>query len=427
MHWPLVTVSPQTKETISILNRNILLRRRMDRKLDSAFIQEIMQDYGRLTGLTGLASNDLRPRRYLWTDAFAVCNCLELFRMTNDEAYRDLALSLVDQVHHTLGRHRDDDTRQGWISGLDEVEGERHPTVRGLRIGKQMNERRTDEPPNERLEWDQDGQYYHYLTKWMHALNCVARVTGDPTYTRRAIELAQTAHARFTYATPHGGGKRMYWKMSIDLTRPQVSSMGQHDPLDGFVTYKELQAAAEAARGFGEPTPPLDLKPEIADMAKICRGISLPTYDPLGIGGLLFDASRIAQLMTGGGIKNINLLGLLENVLNSALMGVKAFESSETLAYPAEYRLAFRELGLSIGLAAVEDLAKWMEENPVLFRRGQLKPRVVELMGYVPLAEKIEQFWVDGKNREAVTWTEHREINMVMLATSLDPHEFLMI
>ncbi len=203
-----------------------------------------MLDFGRLTGLKGLASSDSHPRRYLWTDAFAVCNYLELFRQTDDETYRDLALSLVDQVHHTLGRHRDDDTRQGWISGLDEEEGERHPTVRGLRIGKQLNERRTDEPPNERLEWEQDGQYYHYLTKWMHALNCVARVTGDSTYTRWAIELAQTAHARFTYATPHGGRKRMYWKMSIDLTYPLVSSMGQHDPLDGFVTYNELQAAA---------------------------------------------------------------------------------------------------------------------------------------------------------------------------------------
>jgi hypothetical protein len=211
MLWPLVTIPSQSKETISILSRNILLRRKMDRNLDSAFIQEIMLDYSRLTGLTGLASNDVHPRRYLWTDAFAVCNYLELFRQTNDETYRDFALSLVDH-------------RRGWISGLDEKEGERHPTVGGLRIGKQMNERRPDEPPNERLEWDQDGQYYHYLTKWMHALNCVARVTGDPTYTRWAMELAQTAHARFTYATPHGGRKRMYWKMSIDLSDPEVSA-----------------------------------------------------------------------------------------------------------------------------------------------------------------------------------------------------------
>jgi hypothetical protein len=388
----------------------------MDRNEAEAFVQEIMLDFARHTGLM---SNDAHPRRYLWTDAFAVCNYLELFQRTRDETYRDLGLRLVGQVHRTLGRHRDDDPRDGWISGLDEQEGERHPTAMGLRIGKHMNERLPDEPPNERLEWDQDGQYYHYLTKWMHALNCAARATGDTTYTRWAIELAKAAHARFTYAPLHSGRKRMYWKMSIDLTRPLVSSMGQHDPLDGFVTYNELQAAA--ARDFPD-SPPAELKPEIADMALICRGINLPTDDPLGIGGLLFDASRIAQLMNRGAIKST---GLLENVLGSALLGVKAFESSETLAYPAGYRLAFRELGLSIGLAAVEDLVKWIEENPQL--GSQLKPRVVELMGYLPLRKKIEQFWMDGKNREANTWIEHREINMVMLATSLAPNGFLMI
>jgi hypothetical protein len=392
----------------------------MDRDETEAFVEETMLDFARQTGLM---SNGAHPRRYLWTDAFAVCNYIELFRRTRDETYRDLGLRLVGQVHRTLGRHRDDDSRHGWISGLGEQEGESHPTVMGLRIGKQLNERRPDERPDERLEWDQDGQYYHYLTKWMHALNCAARATGDTTYTRWAMELARTAHARFTYASPHSGRKRMYWKMSIDLTRPLVSSMGQHDPLDGFVTYKELQAAA--ARDFPD-SPPFDLKPEIAEMAKICRGINLPSDDPLGIGGLLFDASRIAQLMNKGAISNISLLSLLENVLGSALIGVKAFESSETLAYPASYRLAFRELGLSIGLAAVEDLAKCIEENRE-FGQGQLKSHVVELMGYLPLRKKIEQFWTDGRNREANTWIEHREINMVMLATSLSPNGFLRI
>ena len=51
---------------------------KMDRnETVDAFVKEIMQDYARLTGL---ASNDAHPRRYLWTDAFAVCNYLELFR-----------------------------------------------------------------------------------------------------------------------------------------------------------------------------------------------------------------------------------------------------------------------------------------------------------------------------------------------------------
>lgn len=108
-----------------------------------------------------------------------MCNFLELYRQTSDETYKNLALLLVDQVHNILGWHREDDPRDVWISGLGEQEGKMHPTKGGLRIGKKMNERGPADPFDERLEWDRDGQYYHYLTKWMHALNSVSRFTGD--------------------------------------------------------------------------------------------------------------------------------------------------------------------------------------------------------------------------------------------------------
>ena len=208
-------------------------------------VREIMMEFA---GETGLSPARKSPRRYLWTDAFGVCNFLGLYDQTGEETYLDLALQLVDQVHQTLGRHREDDSRTGWISGLDEEQGRKHPTRGGLRIGKELNERKPRDPLDERLEWDRDGQYYHYLTKWMHALNRVSRVTGDLTYHAWAIELAKTAHAKFVYASFPGGPKRMYWKMSIDLSRPLVPSMGHHDPLDGFVTYSELQATADRGR-----------------------------------------------------------------------------------------------------------------------------------------------------------------------------------
>ena len=382
-------------------------------------VQEIMLEFARLTGLSPARAH---PRRYLWTDAFAVCNYLELYSQTNSQAYLDLALQLVDQVHHVLGKHRGDDPRQGWISGLDAQEGEEHPTVGGLRIGKQLNERKPNEPPNERLEWDQDGQYYHYLTKWMHALNCLSQATGDPAHIRWAIELAKTAHAKFTFAPPYGGRKRMYWKMSIDLSYPLVPSMGQHDPLDGFVTYCELQAAATNDRD-GSSYP--DLRHEIVDMARICQGIQLPTDDPLGIGSLLYDAYRIAQLMAKGQIRNPSLL---ETVVHAASMGIESIKISGSLEYPAEYRLAFRELGLSIGLSAVERMLAIIEENPNVFRHmSSLLQNSKGLRGYMPLGETIEKFWMDNRNRQASTWIEHREINMVMLATSLALNRFLSI
>lgn len=389
----------------------------MEQNVSRSIVREIMLDFADQTGLT---SAGRAPRRYLWTDAFAVCNFLELFRQTNEEAYRNLALHLVDQVHGILGRHRDDDSRSGWVSGLDEEEGRLHPTKGGLRIGKQLNERQAGEPFDEQLEWDRDGQYYHYLTKWMHALNRVSRVTDDLTYNAWAMELAKMAQARFTYVPPSGGPKRMYWKMSIDLTRPLVPLMGQQDPLDGLVTCSQLQLTA--IKDFATSSP--DLSAEITDLEDICRGKSWTTGDPLGIGGLLSDASKMVQLMIKGAVGQTELLVA---VLDAALLGLEAMSQKNFSGLPADFRLAFRELGLSIGLRAVERLQSLLEESPGVFDREGLQGKVEALLQYMPLAEMIETFWVDSKNREAGSWLEHRDINMVMLATSLAPEGFVTI
>src|ERR1051325_4176761 len=84
----------------------------------------LMEEFADSTGISG--KNE--PRRYLWTDAFGVCNFLGLYRETGEDRYLQFAIALVDQVHHVLGRHRSDDPRHGWISGLPEAKGERHPT-----------------------------------------------------------------------------------------------------------------------------------------------------------------------------------------------------------------------------------------------------------------------------------------------------------
>jgi hypothetical protein len=380
-------------------------------------VRKIMVKFARETGLSPASR---APRRYLWTDAFAVCNFLGLYQETGAEKLKDLALQLVDQVHDTLGRHRKDDSRTGWISGLDEEQGRKHPTQGGLRIGKELNERGPRDPIDERLEWDQDGQYYHYLTKWMHALNRVSRITGDLKYNTWAVELAKTAHARFVYASSYGGPKRMHWKMSIDLSRPLVSSMGQHDPLDGFVTYSELQATAtkDSKKSAGK-----DLRSEILDMANICEGKSWVTDDPLGIGGLLFDACRVAQLMASG---NLEQAGLLEDLLESSRIGLDFFLKENSLKLLADYRLAFRELGLSIGLRAVDKIRELIEqESGLLWKRDSLHSRLKSLSSYAGLTETIEKFWLVGTNREAGSWIEHLDINRVMLATSLAPDGFL--
>jgi len=77
----------------------------------------LMMGFAERTGIT----SGRTPQRYLWTDAFAVCNFLGLARAGGEPHYRELALRLVDQVHHTLGQHRPDDRRRGWISVASRV------------------------------------------------------------------------------------------------------------------------------------------------------------------------------------------------------------------------------------------------------------------------------------------------------------------
>jgi hypothetical protein len=93
---------------------------------------------------------------------------------------------------------------------------------------------------------------------------------------------------------------------------------------------------------------------------------------------------------------------------------------------PSDYRLAFRELGLSIGLRAVQRLPGLIEGNPKLFGKGHpVQAKIKSLMRYLPLCEGIEKFWLDPASAENDTWRAHREINMVMLATSLAPDGYL--
>ena len=56
-----------------------------------------------------------------------------------------------------------------------------------------------------------------------------------------------------------------------------------------------------------------------------------------------------------------------------------------------------------------------METGPLL------RTRIEGLSPYGFIREQIETFWLDRRNRAVPSWTDHREINMVMLATSLAP------
>ena len=83
------------------------------------------------------------------------------------------------------------------------------------------------------------------------------------------------------------------------------------------------------------------------------------------------------------------------------------YVGSGELRLSADHRLAFRELGLAIGLYAAQRMS------------------VAGLRTYVGLGTQIEEFWLSRANQRATTWREHRNINEVMLATSLAPEGYL--
>ena len=378
-----------------------------------------MAEYAERTGLSSPAQS---PRRYLWTDAFAVCNYLELYRQTKTKDHLETALRLVDQVHGILGRFSDKDYRNGWISGLADPEGVRYPTRRGLRIGKKENERKADEPFDELLEWDRDGQYFHYLTKWMQALDCVARATGQSRYLKWALELAHAAYNAFTYTPLAGLPKRMYWKMSVDLSRPLVASMGQHDPLDGWITCMQLQATVSEFKGIPKE---YYLDEEVAEFRFLCEAKQWATDDALGIGGLLTDAFRLAHLIVEANLRETNKLASL---LKDAEVGLDVFARKDALNHPANYRLAFRELGLSIGVHALEEMQKLIDQHRDRFSNArELLARLTNLNKFRRLARIIERFWLEPDHQQSDTWNEHLDINSVMLATSLIPYGYLSI
>jgi hypothetical protein len=362
-------------------------------KLSTA--RKLMDDFAQRTGLYGKDGDT--GARYLWTDAFAVQTFFNLAHIHSFDLYHGLAVKLIDEVHQNLGRFHANDKRKGWISGLSEEQGLKHPTAGGLRIGKKLAERKQDEPLDERLEWERDGQYFHYLTRWIHALLQAEQETKEKTYAIWAAELLE-AGGKFIEET--GGRTRMYWKMSIDLSRPLINKMGAHDPLEGLICALSIVERV--------PEKESQLHPTIDDLKDCCRGLDWATTDPLGIGGLLLNITRLTDMTE----RNDDLP---ENVrpgklLADCLYGLAAYSRMHHPNVPASQRLAFRECGLSLGLNTLMRLKEKLTKSDSALNK---------LDQFIYLADEIERFWIDPQNQNSPTWTEHLNINAVSLATSL--------
>ena len=358
-------------------------------------------------GRTGLNGDDSKAfHRYLWTDAFAVKTFLGLADIYGKKDYSDKARRLLELVHRKLGRFSLTDSRRGWISGLPEAEGRAHPTAGGLRIGKNLRERQVSEPLDERLEWERDGQYFHYNTRWIHSLLKMAEETADSEYLYQAAELL-LAGRKFILEV--NGETRMFWKMSIDLSRPQVASSGIHDPLEGLILAEKLKEAV--------PELAPQLKKLAAEFENLCHGRDLKTNDTLGIGGLLLSSVKAAE----AALQNRSIPEALdpEKLLKDCLIGLENLENSKELSFTSARRLSFRECGLSLALRVLKGRRTIFEQQNI-----PLSP----FEEYFPLAQEIEDFWLKPKNQDSVLWKKHLDINAVSLAASIvagrAPHRY---
>ncbi|SPQ22751.1 4b6cdb7d-8597-4216-a295-16a73a7a4be1 [Thermothielavioides terrestris] len=280
--------------------------------------------------------------RYLWTDAFGVVNFITLSRETSSPIYLALAKRLAETVHDVLGRTRDGTARLPRATDAEPLKG-------GLRIGK-LSEHGSD----------CDGQYHHYLTLWMFALNRLALATGEKEYNQLAVQLAKAIHPHFVIrrredddsegSSGSGGGSgsssgsqavRMVWKISTDMDTVLVPSEGHLDAATGYVVYRLLQRTAEHMHG-APPGTPGPLSGEIADYRRLMgRGGKMhASRDPLDLGMGLWMCHFFKDEPWAAALGSQSL-DMARAMLD---------EKRGLMARDASRRLAFREFGTCLGL-----------------------------------------------------------------------------
>ncbi|RDL37529.1 putative l-ascorbic acid binding protein [Venustampulla echinocandica] len=296
--------------------------------------------------------------RYLWTDAFGVVNFLTLHHETSCTRYLHLAKSLAENVHNILGWERDGKSR---LPGATDKE----PLKGGLRIGKV-----------DATGTDGDGQYHHYLTLWMFALNRLSIATKDKEYNTKAITLAKAIHPHFVIKS--GNTPRMVWKISSDMKKVLVPSEGHLDAATGYVVCRLLQDRD------GSDT----LKDEIADYKEVMEeeGKLTASKDPLDLGMALWMCHFFREEEWAA--------DLGKKCISNSTMLLK--ERGGLFDRPPYSRLAFREFGTTLGV-------KCFSRDEYLDKR----------------ADDVVKFW--GDEMTGATPEDLKPITLVMYAAALIP------
>lgn len=367
------------------------------------FLRAIERVYGSLpTSQPSIAASWVPPKspgagghlgRYLWTDAFGVVDLLTLHQQTGSPVYLTLAGRLATTVHDVLGRTRDQRSR---LPGASEA----HPLAAGLRIGKK-----------DEFGPDGDGQYHHYLTLWMFALERLARATGERRWLDLGLELAKGIHGNFVVHRPGPHGQepaRMVWKVSMDGKKVLVPSEGHLDAATGYVVYRLLQEtwkefeqrrlkvneahdgqAVETSPGEAASTPPLSK--EIDEYRQLMHrsGKLTASRDSLDLGMALWMCHLVRDVEPWAVRLGEECISVARSMLAD---GASIWRRS------AGHRLAFREFGLCLGVRC------WGgDENEDLLTK----------------VDKLLEFW--HREMELARDEDLRAINLVMYAAALIP------
>lgn len=304
--FSLQNAKPVLKTNISVHSSDA-----MSNKIRNNFLKSMEAVYGKFSAINRIEEAkewtpppalDGHRGRYLWTDAFGVLNFLTLFKETQEDRYLIFAQRLISTVHDILGRSRDGTSRLP--NATDE-----HPLRGGLRIGKNSESGR-----------DGDGQYHHYLTIWMFALNRTSIAANDRSYNDLAIQLAKAIHPHFVY-NRETERPRMYWKMSMDLSHNLVTSEGGLDPIDGFVIFSLLQKTS------GDNSVLAD---EISDYFKIVKlkYARHSTDDPLDLGMSLWTCHFFKDEMPWAAVMTDRLMSDL-SMLNTVIARIPSLMATQ--------------------------------------------------------------------------------------------------
>ena len=183
------------------------------------------------------------------------------------------------------------------------------------------------------------------------ALNRFSIISGEIEYNDMAISMAESILAKFMTGTS-ATRPRIFWKMSMDLSRPLVASEGNLDPIDGYLTYKLLRSTHGVDSSIiGKETV---LLKKIVDS----KVDDYDSSDALDIGMTLWTAhwfnpeEEWARRLTRRALACLKVL--IQN---------KRFDGSTAR------RLAFREFGTALGVNSVV-MGKTVEEG--LYREDEL-------------------------------------------------------